>query len=503
MQNGLEIVVKETYAKRAADNKETTWVIVAEGTGKNGKAESEASQTKVSATKLEDHDELPSEDKVRTPATSEVVGNATNTLSGNGNDEKMDLHEEIVYDRPEIAQEKLGLKDAQMLDHPSYTDGESQVIMASDGYKDCLAILLTSEMVGKINQIATRSRRLKFVTGNLKRTRQEVTSAQNLMNYKLDALHDTTDPAENARIHEEIDRAEKRRDGAHSCLDALEDEIETLTINLAFSRNQSQEMFENVLMKMNLLEVPDPELAGETVPAAESDYDVEKILGHEERYTERHANEIRDGGERDTIQPELNELLAAREDLEQKRNALITLDEAFEHRQENLAEEKAEYLRCVREGTCHVTQTDFDLMALEDDRELTANLRSAQESFEESFKRAKQLGILDEHDAHYQESIFSEWSGGYAMSMENAMIRSAPTKRIDWWQETVEQSHGGRPWNGTELEPWGSPDLEPVTLEMDDCEVRSVAISDSWSCVDHSRNRKRIDRWREIAGRER
>lgn len=38
---------------------------------------------------------------------------------------------------------------------------------------------------------------------------------------------------------------------------------------------------------------------------------------------------------------------------------------------------------------------------------------------------------------------------------------------------------------------------------LEGCDVLSAAMSDSLSCHDLIRNRKRIDRWRKIAGRER
>lgn len=453
----------------------------------------------VKLTSPEEYNGLISTNPLQAPAGSDLSQGSSHKPHGQSGDEDMILSEFRQYARGENAQDDgLVVEDAQIPDGPPYTNGEAQIVMASDGSKSCLALLLTSEMVTKIGQIATRSRRLDFITGLFRETKQEITSADNLMEYKRDALQDTNDQAEVARINEEIERTQERRKEAAERLNALEEETETLTANLVFSREQFQEMFETVLSRMDLLEVPEPEVAAELGPTAEPDDSVEQIAGPEERYAAVYRD---DDGHAD--QMELDETELAKKDFEEKRNALIILDEAFENRQANLAEEKAEYRRRVREGTCHITQTEFDLLALGDFRKVTAELQRAQDSFEESFRRAKQLGVLDERDAHYQESVFSEWSGGYAMSMEDAMIGSAPTKRISYWQETVEQSQDKRGWGGTELEPWGAPDIEPETLEMEDCEVRSAAISDSWSCVDRSRNRKRIDHWREIAGRER
>ncbi|KAL8799182.1 MAG: hypothetical protein Q9182_006082 [Xanthomendoza sp. 2 TL-2023] len=442
---------------------------------------------------LERHQHSPSESDHRD--TSLHVSDSRATV------EEMDIDEHVVQSQADGTQpQEQSPQDADALDGPPYTEGEARIVLVSDGSKDCLALILTSEMVAKISQIATRSRRLKFVDRNLKKVRREIASEKNMIEYKTDALQDTYDQGKIAEINKEIEDTRRCLAAAVKCLDALEDEKETLTINLDYSRKQSQEMFEGVLGRNDLLEVSDPERAGEANPIGESVYSVEQDASQGRPY----GMEAQDNSET-AISLEFHDVVrrTAKQDFEEKRNILITLDEAFEHRQEHFAEEKAEYLRRVREGTCDLSQTEFDLLELEDFRRMTTNLKDAQESFEESFKRAKQLCVLDERDAYYQESVFSEWSGGYPMSMEHAMVGCAPTQRIGYWQVGMDESQEGRPWGGTELEPWGDPDLAPDTPEMEDCDIKSVAISDSWSCVDWSRRRRRIDRWREIAGRDR
>lgn len=416
-------------------------------------------------------------------------------------DETMDFGDPTTPDDIQDGQEpESAAQDVEMSDGPPYTDGQAQIVLANDGHKDCLAILLTSEMVAKISQIATRSRRLEFITRRLKQVRREIASEENMLEYKNDALQDTDDQADMTRIGEEIDKIQQRIAEAAICINPLEEEIDTLTVNLAYCREQSQEVFEEVLGRMDLLDTLEPELAQEVGTTRELEYNAgpDPAQGRIEATMSDRGNEIPTSAKLDNADRQ-----AARDDFEYRRNVLITMDEAFEHRQENLAEEKAEYRRCVREGTCHITQTEFDLLALEDFRKMTADLRDAQEAFEESFKRAKQLGVLDERDAHYQESVFSEWSGGYPPSMEIAMKGSAPTKSITYWQEEVKESANETRWGGTGLEPWSDPDLKPEAATTEDCDLQSVAISDSWSCVDWSRNRRRIDQWREIAGRDR
>ncbi|KAI4259125.1 MAG: hypothetical protein LQ352_000919 [Teloschistes flavicans] len=442
----------------------------------------------------------PSEKQFTLTADSDLGGVRLDPIDSRDVDERMDVDSQAMRNRRADDREQASStpERSQPLDRPPFTDGESRIVLANDGLKDCLALLLTSEMVTKINQIATRSRRLEFIKNKSITLKQEIISAENLIEYKTDALQDTDDQAEIARIKEDIGKAQKSHGEASKPLEILEDEIETLTTNLAYSREQSQEMLEDVLAKMDLLNVPEPGFAGGIRPNVEINDSDEQIGYHSQQPAVEPPEWLEEAN-----RWEHDEIDAARHDFEEKRNALAELDDIFEHRQDALAEERAEYHRCVEEGTCHITQTDFDLMDLQDFGRLTGRLKKAQEDFEDSFRRAKQVGALDERDAHYQESVFSEWSGGYPMSLEDAMVDSAPSKRISLWQETLSLSQIG-PFGGrTGIEPWAAPDTEPKRLGMDDCDIESAAISDSWSCVDRTRNRRRIDHWREIAGRDR
>ncbi|KAL8870800.1 MAG: hypothetical protein Q9174_003235 [Haloplaca sp. 1 TL-2023] len=392
---------------------------------------------------------------------------------------------------PELDME--GLENGEQDEDPPYTDGEAQIALASDGVKKCIALLPTADMIAKINQIATRSRRLAYVTKGSKKLRKEITYAENLIEYKKEAIQDTISQVEVAQLNQEIDDMRQRMEEDMQSLSPLEAEIKTLTTNFEYSKAQLQEMLEDVLLRANLLEIPEPEAAEEVIPSARRLPGLTKSDDPKtESPYEEHASPT-----------ELDEKEMARNDFEDKREELMRMNEAFENRHAEDAEEKAEYLRCVKQGICSTTQTDFDLSALEYYRGFASRLRKAEESFEDAFRRAKQLGVLDGEDAYYQESIFSGRSDGYDPSFEDAMTASAPVKRISYWQQSIGYSQDEMLWGGTELEPWKAPELESEPLEMEDCEVRSASMSDSWSCVDRSRNRRRINHWREIAGRDR
>ena len=440
-----------------------------------------------------DDTSIVSESRLSAFASASPGQNSPPRFNGRSSDEL--AHNESIggYDDGNPAPDVEGLENRQQHEDPLYTDGEAQIVLAGDGVKECLALLLTLEMVSKINQIAKRSRRLAYITKRSKKLKREVTYAEHLIEHKKEAIQDTINQAEIAQLNEDIDETRQRMEEDLRSLRPLEEEIETLTINLEFSRAQSQEMFEDVLLRVDLLEVPEPEAAGEVVLTAKPVQGSTEIDGPEaDSLSGEHANPM-----------ELDEKEITRNDFEDKRQEFIRMNEAFDDRHAEDAEEKAEYLQCVKQGICSTTQTDFDLSSLECHRRFTAKLRKAEDSFEDAFRRAKQLGVLDGEDAYYQESVFSGRSDGYAPSFEDAMTGSAPVQRISYWQQSIGQSQDGILWGGTGLEPWEAPKLESEALGMEDCEVRSATMSDSWSCVDRSRNRRRIDRWRKISGRDR
>lgn len=459
------------------------------------------------------HHRLYSEDGSRTspgyaqeksllPGSSELGANPCQMPSEGSASDRMDVDGGTKSELHDTEEQTPVRKDLEAYEPPPYTSGEAHVVLASDGMKECLALLLTSQIVSKINQVGTRARRFHLVSTKLKEAKWSKKLDESSLERKYEALQDINDQARLERTKKDLEETQQRIASAGEKIETLEKELETLKFNLAYLRDQSQWSLENALGKAGLLDVDGVGAAKESDPAHEP-------RGHsmEPAPTDNNKQGTKsDNGDEATTQEELTESIrqAARADFEAKREFLIAVDEAFDHRQENLAEEKAEYHRCVREGTCHITQTEFDLLALQDFRRMTADLRYAQEAFEESFRNAKQLGALDDRDAHYQESVFSNWSEGYPLSMEHAMVGSAPMKNIHHWQAGVSKhSLNGDSWQNLELNPWSGPLLNSQAQEMEDCELRSVAMSDSWSCVDLSRNRKRIDRWRAIAGRDR
>ncbi|KAI4211198.1 MAG: hypothetical protein LQ351_005996 [Letrouitia transgressa] len=373
--------------------------------------------------------------------------------------------------------------------HPPYTDGPIRVIMANDGYKNCLALLLTAELVDKVNQIAARNLRLKHIETNLKRVAGEELLHRALVKYKEEQYNESEDDKVLQKIQIEMGQHQELMAEASEQKKNLEARCETLRFNLAYSRAQSQEMLEQALGQLDLLSDPEAELREED--------SYRHGDGVTSQVREENASSGHDRSQTSTIDFDLDEVYrnTVKECYMNRKQAVFEIGNAFDSREKNLAEEKAEYQRRVREGTCFYTQTEFDILALQDFQELTKTYREAEHAFEEAYNEARALKVLDPRDAHYQESGFSYWNGGYPSSGEQYMKKSAPTSRINHWLSQLSMSE--------ELSTKGEENIELQQQAEEGCDIASATMSESWSCVDLSQNRRRIDHWRKITERER
>ncbi|KAL9083083.1 MAG: hypothetical protein Q9165_008662 [Trypethelium subeluteriae] len=100
---------------------------------------------------------------------------------------------------------------------------------------------------------------------------------------------------------------------------------------------------------------------------------------------------------------------------------------------------------------------------------------------------------LQAHDAGVEhtfdkESVFQDRpDDGYAESLEDDMIRSAPYAKIQAWRDGVLD----------EARESGIPDINPA-FDSDEWEATPVQIGDSISCAGHEDQARRIQRWEEL-----
>ncbi|MCJ1402702.1 hypothetical protein MMC11_005923 [Xylographa trunciseda] len=180
---------------------------------------------------------------------------------------------------------------------------------------------------------------------------------------------------------------------------------------------------------------------------------------------------------------------------EAHQNYMDHLDQ-FERRGEMYENDFHDYKCAVDNGTCSLTKTDFDRVYVENISNLTQWLRKTEAAYEAALENARRLKLLiNEYD---QESNFvSDVSDGYRESFEASICAVVDRRVIEKWNEQVPtpkpSEHGGQDAQSLYI---AQPDL----MEVDPWDAKSVGLSSSVSMKDETRNRRRIDRWRQQCG---
>ena len=142
---------------------------------------------------------------------------------------------------------------------PPYTDGPSRIVLANDGTKDCLALLLTPDLVAALNQITRDIQNLGKKDQALKRMDSEIVD----LSYKADMVEETIrnpryqDRAEEMQLVLEI--LQLTEEEAQEDKGQLNVDLKLLESSLKSSRYQAQGICEEALLAACLIDTPEPE----------------------------------------------------------------------------------------------------------------------------------------------------------------------------------------------------------------------------------------------------
>ncbi|KAL8697885.1 MAG: hypothetical protein Q9201_006871 [Fulgogasparrea decipioides] len=393
--------------------------------------------------------------------------------------------------------------DAASSDHsesPEILHGPSQVFATDFLGKSHLAILVTTEMVDYLNEVAVENSKLERLKEKLEKVDREVDFATHNVEY-LESLIPDTEPQEMIdRLHKDIEYHQNNLKKYKARRDVLQPHVSDLKRNVDYLRALSQSSFRKVLTEGRLVKSIE-EIEAEGIPDKEDmDEEVDESPSTDGR-PDLTPDEVVDFTYSDASSEVSIEELARRvagEEVKQRHAELLQAQEEFDERNQAYAQQKARFQQMVDDGAAPMTQTEFDHCGIDATRALGQDLSIAEHAYEEALARRNKLGPNDWD----QESGFTEDYDGYPLSWEGDGIAAAPRDFIYTWLEDIPEvedipdiedlAEGG----GGEF---GQKDQEDV----EDWDIRSARMSDAWSCRDWTRNRKRIDRWRAITGRAR
>ncbi|KAL8908567.1 MAG: hypothetical protein Q9171_005402 [Xanthocarpia ochracea] len=380
-------------------------------------------------------------------------------------------------------------------DGPKIFDGPSQVVVGKHNDKPCLALLVTKEMIENMNEIARLSRELAYVEPKYEEADQDVNYTRLTVGYYEDAI-------EVAESQDEIDRYRRtieQRQGTllADCLryEELHGQVTSLKRNLKYYEDSSQGMLKEVLDNAGLLSAPIE--YGSQGEDADEDDDVMS-----QAYRSEAASSQSDVS---YVSIERLARCAAHAELDERYAELIEKEQDFENAREAYEYEKEEFLQSrLDDPDFEVSLTEFDLTFLQDQQQATRSLCVAEGAYEEALARWRKYGPnqWDQESGFVTEEGDGYPNDGNDLSWEVDGPASAPSDYIFGWMKDIPDVEYppdiAKLDLGAGLE-FGREDREDVDI----CDIRSAQLSDAWSSRDTTRNRRRIDRWRAITGRDR
>lgn len=339
---------------------------------------------------------------------------------------------------------------------PPYTAGPSRVILANDGTKDCLAVLLTPDLVAALNKAS----RDKIALAREERELEEFDTRIYAFSCNLQHVEETI---RNTRHHERTREMQQAHEELHMKRREAEEHRRQMSLGLApldsslrLATSQFQGIMEDALLRARLMDIPEPRF-----PRTSPDTDADTSMGdYSDSPSEPPGLELT---------PHQRLLQNARIDLIDSRDTLMTHQARFDDR-------KADYVRkLVDFHKTGARRTESACIRLDHQhfqyvRTLTRNLMAAEQRFKAQKRRVRAL-----------EFPVDPASDDVAAPESNVIRES-----IDFWARRVLPD--GDDDEGI-WESIGPPDL-------DDWDARSVEIMDSYSAVDLEDFADELDDWK-------
>ena len=408
--------------------------------------------------------------------------------------------------------------DDTATEKPQYPEENRLVVV-----EDFISLFLTEESIDRIGRIIVAVRAYKQAQAEFEEAKGEASIGQSYIENAESQIQDPRIPKPvRNQIRESLD---ERKPGILMDIQRKKDlkkEFNIQKCSLDYLRSQSDGVFEQILSEAGLLEEPEKgkstapgmahggfsEMGSEQREKIESDQDALPTYNLPSTISMESGNDGTEGpdeadsnfqepqipdtaSEMDDLPVEnqdgvawsetdpRSEIRKAQEEHDRAWEALRTAGKLFEERE-------AAYKRDIAQHADgpDFSRTDIDLFHVNLGRQLTQNLREAEEEFERTRARAEALGILAGSVASDPETIYDDVDDGYHESEDpanNANMAEHTRATIDTWIDEVDAIE------------------EPVISETPAMEwdAKSVNMSDSVSvCDGNPRQRKRIDQWR-------
>lgn len=368
---------------------------------------------------------------------------------------------------------------------PYFTEGPSRFVLAKDGSKDCVALLVNETFLTKLRDLFQEDRDLGVLDGPLFHAKMDLSNIERSIQEGQNAL-ETAASEEGAEQHQKIkEKQTSELFKIRRWKDELEKERGLVKGNLELSRNHTQWVLETAMREADLLgpEKPLPAILLREQESEDMEEEVE-VTEHPMSAQSPVASVASDHSEIEASQEEQQRQEAYEEFIERSQY-LDTVQEKFDGQRGLYQDNLAEYQEMAAAGTIDMSRSDFDRRKVRYGQQLTRALIDAEEEFEEARERAQALGAIGSdhgqefyYGAEYEESWPENKIADYNSSHDWGFIHD--------WMDKI---------------PNATSQSDTESVEIDEWDAAEVDVNDSISVIDGEDYRQDIERYRRICAR--
>ena len=361
---------------------------------------------------------------------------------------------------------------------PSYTEGNSCLITVNDGFKDCLALLVTEEMVAALNNlrrenqsVAAKAQLLDAARGEALDIEIDLEGLKAHMEYAKDA-EKTQDEEEETRVR--VEQLQSKLREAEIRRDLLKEDFDPMNIDLQDTRESILNIFSQVFDEAFILDplAPQHDYSQSTMDEIGDQYQ-QRVLEEEPKSC--------------PLSPEEFLRQAACDELQRSYFALMRAQAEFDDRDQDYDRKLDEFKQLEEEGGFECTRTDFDCRQLQHKRELTRVLTRAGEVYENAKVQANKHAVPSSERPESDYSTFADRDDdGYRESAEACAVADVDRGRIESWMSCV-------PAIQDEL---FREDVQPYATDVNEWDARlPIDMWESISTFDTIGYAAKISRW--------
>lgn len=365
---------------------------------------------------------------------------------------------------------------------PPYTDGRSHVILANDGTKDCLALLLTPALVAALSQTTYDILALEKKDGAIERIEAEIIELAGKAANAKETIRNARYQDRMEEIQLALEILQLKQQEAEERKSKLKIEQAPLESSLKFARYECQTILEDALLEASLLNPPEPEIA----PMSDEDEDEDDDTSFGGDLSDVPSMYSYHGAEATPSQQQLRD---AQTNLITSYDELRDRQARFDDRHADYAQKLAKFNQKGSEAAFEGTRTDFDHRHIQHVRTLTRDLVAAERAY--GTAKAKVRALEEEEEDEVPAG--KKPCGGYgADGGDRGSDEISAAQQPDLDRERIEAWARGVLFFSPEEGSMSKGRLDPEEW----WDARPVEMMDSISAVDREEYVDEIDEWK-------